>query len=46
MMSIKVEQKGRGKFKPAPDYSIDDVKRVLHEKIIEENSKMLHANKR
>lgn len=44
MMSIKVEQKGRGKFKPAPDYSIDDVKRVLHEKIIEENSKMLHAN--
>lgn len=43
-MSIKIDQKGRGKFKPAPDYSIDDVKRVLHEKIIEENSKVLHSN--
>lgn len=43
-MSIKIEQKGRGKFKPASDYSIDDVKRVLHEKIIEENSKVLHSS--
>jgi len=42
-MSIKIDQKGRGKFKPAPDYSVDDVKRVLHEKIIEENSKVLHS---
>lgn len=43
-MSIKIEQKGRGKFKPSSDYSIDDVKRVLHEKIIEENSKVLHSS--
>lgn len=33
---IKLEERGRGKFKPAPDYDINDVKRILIEKIREE----------
>lgn len=40
---IKLNQKGRGKFKPAPNYRADDVKKVLLQKIIEENSKVLNA---
>lgn len=40
---IKTNEKGRGKFKPAPNYSIEDVKRVLSEKILEENSKILES---
>lgn len=40
---IKLNQKGRGKYKPAPNYRADDVKRVLLQKIIEENSKVLNA---
>lgn len=43
-MTIKVEQKGRAKFKPASDYKIEDVKKVLLQKIIEENSKILEAD--
>lgn len=42
--SIKIEERGRGKYRPASDYTIDDVKRVLHEKIVEENSKVLHSS--
>ena len=33
---IKLEERGRGKFKPAPDYNIDDVKQLLLQKIAEE----------
>lgn len=33
---VKIEERGRGKFKPAPDYNIEDVKRILFEKIQEE----------
>lgn len=43
-MTIKVEQKGRAKFKPASDYKVEDVKKVLLQKIIEENSKILDAD--
>lgn len=43
-ISLKLEQKGRAKFKPASDYKIEDVKKVLLQKIAEENSKMLDAN--
>jgi len=35
-MTIKTEERGRGKFKPAPDYKVEDVKRILEEKIQEE----------
>lgn len=38
---IKVNEKGRGKFKPAPDYKSEDVKRILEQKILEENTKIL-----
>lgn len=41
---IKLEQKGRAKFKPASDYKIEDVKKVLLQKIAEENSKLLDVN--
>ena len=43
-MSIKLEVKGRGKFKPAPNYSIDDVKSVLMEKIFEESSRIIDSH--
>lgn len=36
-MKLKLNERGRGKFKPAPDYTPDDVKNILFEKILEEN---------
>lgn len=33
---LKLDERGRGKFKPAPDYTLEDVKKVLFEKIEEE----------
>ncbi|MEK5231921.1 DNA cytosine methyltransferase [Lysinibacillus sp. FSL K6-0232] len=33
---LKIEERGRGRFKPAPNYNIDDVKKILLEKIEEE----------
>lgn len=33
---MKIDKRGRAKFKPAPDLSPDDIKRVLHDKIAEE----------
>ncbi|MGD7023039.1 DNA cytosine methyltransferase [Rossellomorea vietnamensis] len=38
---MKLNERGRGKFKPAPDYSIDDVKNILLEKIAEETSQII-----
>lgn len=35
-MALKLEERGRGKFKPAPDYTIDEVRNLLLEKIEEE----------
>src|SRR5699024_10431546 len=37
-MATKIEERGRGKFKPAPDYTLDDVKEILFEKIKEETN--------
>lgn len=33
---VKLQERGRGKFKPAPDYEIDEVRNVLLDKIKEE----------
>ncbi|WP_282432392.1 hypothetical protein [Metalysinibacillus jejuensis] len=33
---LKINERGRGKFKPAPDYDINEVKKILEEKILEE----------
>ncbi|OGO76907.1 MAG: DNA (cytosine-5-)-methyltransferase [Clostridiales bacterium GWB2_37_7] len=33
---MKLNERGRGKFKPAPDYSIEDVRNLLFQKIEEE----------
>lgn len=33
---MKLNERGRGKFKPAPDYSVDDVRNLLFQKIDEE----------
>jgi DNA (cytosine-5)-methyltransferase 1 len=35
-MAVKLEERGRGKFKPAPEYNKDEVKQLLVEKINEE----------
>ncbi len=35
-MAVKLEERGRGKFKPAPNYDIKDVQDILFEKIAEE----------
>src|SRR5699024_8625455 len=32
-MTTKIQERGRGKFKPAPDYTLEDVKNILYEKI-------------
>jgi len=37
-MTTKLEERGRGKFKPAPDYTLEDVKEILYEKIQEETN--------
>ena len=35
-MAVILEERGRGKFKPAPDYKVDEVKELLNKKIEEE----------
>lgn len=35
-MAVILEERGRGKFKPAPDYDVDEVKTLLNQKIEEE----------
>ena len=29
-MAVIIEERGRGKFKPAPDYAVDEVKELLN----------------
>ncbi|MFD1885964.1 DNA cytosine methyltransferase [Paenibacillus wenxiniae] len=43
-MTVKLDIKGRGRFKPTPDYSIDDVKSVLMEKILEESFRIIDSH--
>jgi DNA (cytosine-5)-methyltransferase 1 len=40
-MAIKLQERGRGKFKPAPDYSQEEVESVLMKKIQEEMSHII-----
>ena len=35
-MAVIIEELGRGKFKPAPDYAVEEVKELLNAKIEEE----------
>lgn len=35
-MAVIIEERGRSKFKPAPDYKVDEVKELLNAKIEEE----------
>ncbi|MDX5484356.1 DNA cytosine methyltransferase [Bacillus pumilus] len=37
---MKLNERGRGKFKPAPNYSIGEVKNILLERIAEESSRI------
>ncbi len=41
---MKVKERGRGKYKPAPNLSRDEVKKVLMEKIAEEMSLIIESN--
>src|SRR5699024_1489752 len=41
-MTIKLQERGRGKFKPAPDYSLEDVKEILYKKIQEETNQIIN----
>jgi DNA (cytosine-5)-methyltransferase 1 len=42
-MGLKLNERGRGKFKPAPDYSVEEVRRILMEKIEEERATVVEA---
>ena len=35
-MAVILQERGRGKFKPAPDYEVDEVKELINRKIEEE----------
>lgn len=35
-MAVILEERGRGKFKPAPDYNVSEVREILNKKIEEE----------
>ncbi|MBB6445794.1 DNA cytosine methyltransferase [Bacillus benzoevorans] len=43
-MSIKLNERGRGKFKPAPDYKPEEVKQLLMEKINDELESIIEAD--
>lgn len=38
-MTVILQERGRGKFKPAPDYEVNEVKNLLTQKIEEERNK-------
>lgn len=42
---MKIDERGRAKFRPANDYSSNDVKQVLMEKIKKESSRIIQSNK-
>lgn len=43
-MAVILEERGRGKFKPAPDYEADEVKSLLMKKIEEERNKFAECS--
>ncbi|EPE61000.1 modification methylase BspRI [Exiguobacterium sp. S17] len=42
---MKIDERGRAKFRPVNDYSSEDVKQVLMEKIKEESSRIIQSSK-
>ncbi len=44
-MAVILLERGRGKFKPAPDYEIEEVKALLNQKIEEEKEKFADCSK-
>lgn len=36
-MAVILEERGHGKFKPAPDYKVDEVKELLNKKMKKED---------
>lgn len=42
---MKIDERGRAKFRPTNDYSSNDVKQVLIEKIKEESSRIIQSSK-
>lgn len=40
---VKINERGRGKFRPAPDYDVEEVKKVLTEKIKEETERYIDS---
>lgn len=44
-MAVILQERGRGKFKPAPDYEIEEVKALLNQKIEEEKEKFADCSK-
>lgn len=42
---MKIDERGRAKFRPVNDYSSEDVKQVLIEKIKEESSRIIQSSK-
>ena len=43
-MAVILEECGRGKFKPAPDYTINEVKELLDTKIEEERQTFIECS--
>ncbi|PEU16122.1 DNA cytosine methyltransferase [Bacillus sp. AFS019443] len=41
---VKIEERGRGKFKPAPDYNLEEVRETLLQKIEEERHNQIDAH--
>lgn len=43
-MAVIIEERGRGKFKPAPDYNVSEVQELLNQKIEEERLAFADCN--
>jgi DNA (cytosine-5)-methyltransferase 1 len=43
-MAIKINERGRGKFKPAPEYKEDEIKELLLERINDEREAVIEDN--
>lgn len=44
-MAVILQERGRGKFKPAPDYEVEEVRVLLNQKIEEEKEKFADCSK-
>lgn len=43
-MAVIIEERGRGKFKPAPDYEVEEVRELLNLKIEEERQEFINCS--